>query len=284
MSFRTCTPLRRALASLPLLALLALLAPVASSHDWWLEPERTSAVRGESIAVAAKVGVAFAGERVARDPKRIRRFVALDAAGERPVAGAPGADPFGALELQRDGTTLLAYESEPARVYLRAPEFEAYLVEEGLEAIVAARAERGESSKMGLEQYVRCAKALLRTPDAPLEDRVAGLPFELVAAGDLAPLAAGGTLVVDVRFRGEPLAGVRVVALERDHRDAPVAARSDANGRVELPLPQGGFWLVKAVHMARLEGAVAAETRLDWQSWWASLTFEVPPVARAEGR
>ncbi len=275
MSIRSRAALKFALG---VVALLALPLSAAIAHEWWLEPQRTSAPRGSEVAVVAKVGVAFVGERVVRDPKRIRRFVALDAAGERTVEGAPGADPLGTLALRADGATLLAYQSEPARVYLRAYEFETYLKEEGLEAIVAARAERGESQKMGLEQYVRCAKALLRTPDAPLHDRVAGLPFELVARGDLAPLGAGGALSIEVLWKGAPLPGVQVVALERDHPDAPQSGRSDAVGRVELALPHGGFWMVKAVHMERL-GAEHAATRLDWESHWATLTFEVAPAA-----
>jgi len=269
--------LRRFAPSLFACLLAVALAPRAAAHDWWLEVGGGAAV-GESVDVAATVGVAFAGERVARDPKRIRRFVALDAQGERPVDGAPGSDPLGRVELRAAGTTLVAYESEPARLFLRAPEFESYLREEGLEAIVAKRAARGESAKMGLERYSRCAKALARTRGAPLLDRSVGLPLELVAEGDLASLAAGGTLRARLLWNSKPLAGALVVAIERGHPDAKVAARSDADGNVALVLPRGGFWLVKTVHMVE----APAETRLDWESWWASLTFDVaPPPAAA---
>ncbi len=267
----------RALTALLLLS--AIVTSRASAHDWWLEAATSSTPVGSEVAVTATVGVAFQGDRVTRDPRRIRRFVALDAQGEQAVGGEPGSDPLGRFVVRAEGTTTLVFESEPARLFLRAPEFERYLKEEGLDAIVAQRAQRGESQKMGLEQYTRCAKALVRTPGAPLLDRAVGLPLELVALGDLAPLAAGGKLALTVQWRQTPLAGVNVVALERDHRDAPITACSDEHGRVELALPHGGFWLVKCVHMA----PAPAETRLDWESFWASLTFEVPGMASVTG-
>lgn len=274
-------PVNRLRPLLALLAPLALALP-AAAHDWWLEPLPAVAAPAAAIELAATVGVAWQGERVRRDPRRIRRFIATDALGERPVDGAPGADPLGALVLRAPGTTVVAFESEPARAFLRPAEFEAYLKEEGLESILALRAERGHADRIGVEQYFRCAKTLVSTPAARLADRAVGLPLELIADGDLTRLAVGGELRVQLLWRGAPQPGVLVAALERQHAAAPVAARTDADGRVELALPHGGTWLVKAVHMV----AAPAETRLDWESWWASLTFSAgsappPPAARA---
>ena len=50
-----------------------------------------------------------------------------------------------------------------------------------------------------------------------------------------------------------------------------VSARTDRMGRVRLPLDGAGMWLVKAVHVTR------GSRPRDWNSLWASLTFEVPP-------
>jgi uncharacterized GH25 family protein len=50
------------------------------------------------------------------------------------------------------------------------------------------------------------------------------------------------------------------------------SARTDAKGRVTLKLPRGGFWLVKAVHMEE----APKTSGFEWESWWASLTFEMP--------
>jgi hypothetical protein len=59
------------------------------------------------------------------------------------------------------------------------------------------------------------------------------------------------------------------------NRSAPsekLTARSDKEGRVTFRLPRSGMWLVKAVHMI----PAPPDTKADWESFWASLTFELP--------
>ncbi len=304
--------------------LMLVVAPLSRAHDWWLEPSlpraaASEATIGDTIDVVAFVGIAFRGDRVARDPTRIERFVAIDEQGEIAVDGSPGADPMGHCMARLAGTTVVAYVSKPARVFLRASEFEKYLKDEGLERIVELRAVRGQSTRMGLEQYSRCAKTLVRVATAapagpatavpavapvgplPLGDRWVGLPLELLL--ETRPAAAaggGGEMSVQLRWHGEPLEGARVVAVPRDEpgrrdgtlggsmvgdaqvstalvSDAPIAVtqRTDGAGRVTLRLPRAGFWLVKAVHMVE----APATTRLDWESYWASLTFDLPAAA-----
>ena len=70
---------------------------------------------------------------------------------------------------------------------------------------------------------------------------------------------------------GEPLAGARVAAVSGRRPAERVAARTDAAGRVRLPIAEPGPWLVTSVHMV----PAAAGSGADWESLWASLTFEV---------
>ena len=51
---------------------------------------------------------------------------------------------------------------------------------------------------------------------------------------------------------------------------ASASVAFDAKGHVLLPLSRPGVWLVKAVHITR------ADKPGEWNSLWASLTFEVP--------
>jgi uncharacterized GH25 family protein len=77
---------------------------------------------------------------------------------------------------------------------------------------------------------------------------------------------------VRIVFERKPLSGALVVAMNRDDPEKQLSARSDEKGRVAFDLPRGGAWLVKAVHMV----AAPARSGADWESLWASLTFEVP--------
>jgi uncharacterized GH25 family protein len=85
-------------------------------------------------------------------------------------------------------------------------------------------------------------------------------------------LAAPAKLPVRVLFQGRPLQGALVGCLPRTAPDAEVRLRTDAKGRVEFEPRQGGVHLLRVVWMERAaEGAPH-----DWESWWASLTCELP--------
>jgi uncharacterized GH25 family protein len=120
--------------------------------------------------------------------------------------------------------------------------------------------------------FWRCAKSLLLAGAADPQhgDRPLGFPLELVAERNPYALATGESLPVRLTFRGQPLAGALVQALRRGTRAPAIAVRTDREGRVTLPLPDAGMWLVKAVHT--LPAAAGADA--EWASYWASLTFE----------
>ena len=83
-------------------------------------------------------------------------------------------------------------------------------------------------------------------------------------------MKAGESLPVRLLHRGKPLAGALVVAMSKASPEDRIAIRSDAGGRAELRLDRPGLWMVKAVHMIPAPAGSAA----DWESLWASLTFE----------
>lgn len=102
--------------------------------------------------------------------------------------------------------------------------------------------------------------------------RPVGLTLELVPEVDPTHLPAGRELPVRLLYEGKPLAGALVVAMSREAPAVKLRARTDRHGRVSLALPRRGVWLVKAVHMVPAPRGVPA----DWESLWASLTFEIP--------
>ena len=252
--------------------LIALLVAVpVTAHEFWLEPSAFAPQAGRVIDVRLLVGDGFPGERYARNESHIRSFLLYGPHGRIPVAGRPGADPAGRVRIPKGGADLIAYRSNTTRIELPARKFEAYLVEEGLEAIVAERKRRGESGKKGREIFSRCAKALLG------KDRAIGFTLEIVS--DAKP-RAGIDLPVRVLYQGKPLAGALVRAFPRDRATGPTTARTDASGRARIPLPRAGVWMLGCVHMRRADKRSDA----DWESLWASLTFEAAPALPRELR
>src|SRR5947207_1662549 len=110
------------------------------------------------------------------------------------------------------------------------------------------------------------ADPVLRRPLRPEGTRPGSLHRGRVA------LRPGGELPVSLFFRGKPAANVLVVAMSKDDPQKTVSARTDANGLVTLRIAHPGFWLVKAVHME----SAPPDAGVDWESWWASVTFDLP--------
>lgn len=249
---------------------VAFLACTASAHDFWIEPSTFHPAAGDRVTAALRVGQKLAGEPLPNIPPLIDRFMIRGAAGERPVVGRAGADPAGIALVAEGGLHWIGYQSNAYPVALEAAKFEDYLRDEGLERIIEARKKKGQSAAPGRERFYRCAKALLDTPGALVFDEPLGFTLELVPRAN--PYAMHqGDLPLTLSFRGKPIANVLVVAISKDDPEKAVRARTDARGRVTLRLAHAGFWLIKAVHME----AAPANAGVDWESWWASITFDL---------
>jgi len=258
------------------LALLvaALAVSAVRAHDFWIEPSTFTPAPGQRVAVRLRVGQDLRGDPVPRDPRILQRFLVAGPAGDAPVPGVPNIDPAGVTVFQEPGLHTIVYDSGRTPVELDAAKFETYLKDEGLEKISALRAKRGQSAAGASEVFSRCAKSLLAVAGGSGAgwDRAFGERLELVAEKNPYMLTGGGALPLRLLYEGKPLAGALVAALQRNRAGAKVTARTDAQGRVRLELDRPGLWLVKAVHMI----PAPAETGADWESFWASLTFEAP--------
>jgi hypothetical protein len=263
-------------------ALAFALAPAAAAaHEFWLSPSAYGAVPGDTVSVRACVGTGFCGEIKAYAPARVLRF---ELRGARTVdlapAGAGGETRWARFVAADAGGQVVAYESNAAFIELEAARFDAYLEEEGLDEVLAARRDGEGGRDPGRERYARCAKTWVAgdRPERVLQP--AGLMLEIVPLEDPGPAEA---LRVRVLFRGAPLAGARVRGWNRplargaapidpeaaDPMPPAVQTRTDADGVAVLDVRRPGEWLLNTVHMVPCSEPAAA----DWQSWWASFSF-----------
>ncbi|WP_316233787.1 DUF4198 domain-containing protein [Bradyrhizobium sp. SZCCHNPS2010] len=257
--------------SLAVAAALVLMADCALAHDFWIEPSTFHPVPGAVISVSLRVGQDFIGDPVPRLSAFIAAFSVRQNGAERDVGGSDHIDPAGFLRVEGGATATISYASTGAYIELPPGAFEDYLRLYGLDDIVASRAARGESDRLGRERFYRYAKALI-TGRAPAVDvtRPVGLAYEIVPDND--PTSRFAAFHGRVLYEGKPLANALVVALLHGQPSVHLATHSDGNGVISLPLPCPGIWLIKSVHMLRAS-FFASE---DWDSYWASLTFESP--------
>jgi len=239
---------------------------------------------GAPVPLKLLVGENFVGEGWPRPTRRVARFVRLgatDSTNLRPALLADSVAPV--VRCPTSGTQLVALVSRPAFSELPAEQFTTYLREAGLDAALATRRARGETTKPGREAYRRCAKTVLLAGTGATTDttyrRVLRLPLELVPEQNPYRLRPGAALTVRLLRAGQPVAGSLVQVWEagagpRGH----FSTRTNRAGRVLLRLPSAGPYLVAAVQLEAAPPALAA--RADWLSTWASLTFG-GPIARA---
>lgn len=258
---------RSYLTSLACAGLVAFACARVAAHDFWIEPNTFSARAGAPLSFALRVGEHFKGDPVPRQAAMIERFVIAGPGGVRDVTGREGRDPAGFTSIETPGVYVIGYRSRPTSLESDAAKFEKYLHEEGLERISDQRKQAGRSNTPGIEIFSRCAKALITSPELPLKDQALGLRLELIAE----QITSGKPATFRLLYEGQPLEGALVVAIPKDKPMEKLTARSNKAGRVTFTLP-GGVWLLKAVHMA----PAPRETAAEWESLWASTTFELP--------
>ena len=264
---------------LPALAALGLLAGVALAHDFWIRPSAFHAEKDARLKIDLQVGERFVGDSVARNPDKLARFVAVHASGrEEALIGIDGQAPAGYVRASEPGLLWIGYESRTTPIELAAEKFEAYLASEGLETISKLRKERGESDKPGKEIYSRTVKSLITIGEAAHKDfeRKLGLPLELVPQSDPTMVEPGKELALVLTFQDKPLEGALVGCMREGAAADEQRLRTDAKGRVAFKLEQRGVHLVRVVHMI----AAPADSGAQWQSFWSSLTFELPALPK----
>jgi len=253
------------------LAFVCFLHP-ALAHDFWIEPESFRPAVGQKVPVHLYVGMDFKGDPAPYIPEWFERYVYVNAQGEKPVPGLPGDDPAGTVPISATGLTVIGYRSTKFTVtFDTAEEFEKYLIKEGLERNLALLNKSKPSKGKITENYSRSAKALLMNGAATTPaDRVLGFRIELIA--EKSPYTDKGPIPFRLRYENRSLAGALVVAFNKAAPLDKLKARTDREGRVTFDFKRRGTWLVTAVHMIPAPSGSDAQ----WESIWASLSFERP--------
>ena len=163
----------------------------------------------------------------------------------------------------------------PGGIALSGEEFTSYLKEEALTEVIRARERAGIAADSARERYSKHVKAVFQVGDARTDGYATALdyPAEIVPLDNPYALARGGTLRVRCLVDGKPAAGLPVLVGGRRADGARLKRlelTSDANGVASVPLATAGRWYVKFIHMAPV-----SEPDVDYESKWATLTFEV---------
>jgi hypothetical protein len=261
------------------------------AHDLFLRPRGYWVAPGATIVVPVFNGT-FSRSENAVTPDRLAELTMAGPAGRQaiPREAWTGGDPQSRLRItvQGPGTYVVGASVSPRELTLDASAFAAYLAEEGLETVIAARKRQGRSAQPARERYAKAVKTIVAVTDAQGQVAAArpgtasaateplGFPAEIVPLVDPYTLKVGDTLRVRALLDGAPLAGWRLVAGGRvgtsDVRIPAQRVTTDRDGVASIRLTHDGHWYVKYVHLRE-----ATSPGLDYESRWATVTFGLQP-------
>jgi uncharacterized GH25 family protein len=267
--------MRRLLLSL-LLVFLALATTFA--HDLFLRPDVFRVTPGAVLTVKVFNGTFSRSENaVTRD--RLADLSLVSAAGRQALDRARWTeqDPQSTVQVTvgEAGTYVIGAAVQPRLLKLAGPAFNAYLKEEGLDAVVAARKQQGRLEEGSRERYSKYVKALVQAGEK-LTDAYAtplGYAAELIPLTNPYALRVRETLSVRCVVDGAPVPGQIAFAGGRTPSGARLPMQrlvADSEGRIQVHLTSAGAWYVKFVHMREVTQADA-----NYESRWSTLTFDV---------
>ena len=245
----------------------------AASHEFWLEPSTYTPNAGDKIPISIRIGQNFKGNSYPYLREDFKVFTLTDGRGTRPVRGIDGDDPAVTATFEQPGLYIMVHYSTPEHLTFETwAKFDSYLKLEGLSDVAERHRRRGLPENGIVELYSRCAKLLVGVGDGRGDDRLTGMPLELVVEKNPYLLAPGEPVPVRLYHEGKPAADVQIAAISRAEPDNRLTARTDTEGRARLALPKSGPWLLNAVVMKEPKRSEKA----NWTSLWASMTFARP--------
>lgn len=267
--------------------LIALLthAVSAGAHEFWIEPLRFVVPPDGRIVANLNVGQFFKGNVQAFIPERFVELSVTDSSGKREISGRLGDIPAIDQPVLNPGIQVLAYQSRPqSAVYEDFNKFERFALKEGNGWLVDAHRLRGLSRRKVTEAYTRYAKSLVLAGGADGADAVVGFPLEFVIEFD--PYARDLADALPVRLlrdgAGLPSAQIKIFSKLPGCEATRATVVTDDSGRALVPRGTGGRFLLNAVHVIEPTKATLEDIDADWESLWASITFELPVDAVPE--
>lgn len=258
------------------IVILLAAAPLVA-HSLYFIPGKFRMAAGDTLVCSIHNGDSFPAGEAAPPLQRLRDGRLVSGETVVPLTGfrVIGKAAQATIRVPAPGSWWLVVRTLPNFLSLEPAKFESYLKTEGLDQALRHRATHGESAKASREIYSKYAKSLIvaGAPSAAWSQTL-GLTIEFVPEKDPAAVSPGDFLPVRLLWRGRPAAGVQVEsAWSSAGRKAihNVSGRTDAEGRILVPIGQAGVWRLHAVAIERAADATTA----DWESFWASLTFEV---------
>jgi len=257
--------------------MLLSVSATSHAHEFWLEPLSFKIEQGANIQANIKVGQGLEGDTYAFFPANFERFDLSVNDTTRPLKNRFAQKPAVDQMTKAEGLHVLTYQSRPSKLrYEKRETFEKFLHAEGLEWVLEAHKKRGLPELDFLELFKRFAKSLVKVGSGQGEDRLMGMPFEWLILTNPYTDSSINKVSAQLFFEGKAFPGSTVnVFIQREGKISKLQLKTDSEGKVDVPVTEGGLFLVNAVHMVKPSKGLVAATGAAWMSLWASTTFAI---------
>ena len=257
---------------------LLLIASFAWAHDLFLKLDTYFLKPGSQVRIAMLNGTFTKSEGFVA-PERLADISVVSPSGRSPlrsdsaVSRGPDSASVLAVALGDAGTYVVGAATRTREIELRAEDFNAYLEEDGLPDILEARRRDNELGKGARERYSKYVKAIVQVGDRRTDNFGVALGYaaEIVPLDNPYSMGRVNTLRVRCLVDGRPVTNQTVLwgGEKGGQLFTQRSTRTDSTGMATITLDQPGRWYVKFISMVR-----ESEPGLDYQSKWATLTFE----------
>lgn len=259
--------------------LLLVMTGALAAHDLFLKPDNFFVAPGGTVGVRVLNGTFSKSENaVARDRLRDLSLVTPDGVTHPDTSAWDDRSDTTTSVLHvrvgPSGTYVIGASVRPRELELAAKDFNAYLASDGVPDVLEARRRNDELGAAARERYSKHVKAIVQVGERRTAgyETALGYPAELIPLDNPYALKPGGTLRVRALVEGEPVANQLVIAGGRTPSGGRITQRSvrtDSAGIATVRVSSRGAWYVKFIHMER----ASADTTIDYESKWATLTF-----------
>lgn len=178
------------------------------------------------------------------------------------------------------GSYVVGVSTQSRIIELSADDFNQYLAHDGVVDVLDERKNSGEDQKAAREKYSKHVKAIFQagSSSSGFYQKKLGYPIEFIPLQNPYDLKVNDDLQLQLLSNGQPVSDQLVYASYggfHSHSDTgghveAVKTRTDNSGVATITLSKAGPWYVRTIHMVK-----SKEENVDYESNWATLTFEI---------
>lgn len=193
---------------------------------------------------------------------------------------------FLAFKTGASGTYAAGVTTKPKALELTAEEFNEYLEHDGVLDVLESRKINGKLNNVAVEKYAKHVKVLFQVGNTHSDHYKTnfGYPLEFIPLENPYRTEVNDELLFELRKNNKPLKDHLVYfgfegesshkaddhQTDEEHQHDERSARTDESGRFTVKIDHSGAWFIRTINMVE-----SSEEGIDYESNWATLTFEI---------